>query len=48
MIQKVCEEHRDNIDGMVAKKVQDINIKRNAKDYLRRMKPIAVALDKVQ
>ena len=48
MIFKVCEEHRDNIDGMVAKKVRDINIKKNAEDYLRRMKPIAVALDKVQ
>ena len=29
-------------------KVQNINIKRNAEDYLKRMKPIAVALDKVQ
>ena len=48
MILKACEEHRDNIDGMIAKKVRDINVKRNAEDYLRRMKPIAVALDKVQ
>ena len=48
MILKVCEEHREKIDGMIAKKVQDISIKRNTEDYLRRMKPIAVALDKVQ
>ena len=48
MILKVCEEHRDHIDGKIAKKVRDINIKRNEEDYLRRMKPIAVALDKVQ
>ena len=32
----------------ISKKVQDISIKRNAEDYLKRMKPIAVALDKVQ
>ena len=47
IILKVCEEHRENIDGMVAKKVRDINSKRNAEDYLRRMKPIALALDRV-
>jgi len=28
--------------------VQDISIKRNAEDYLKRMNPIAVALDKAQ
>ena len=47
MILKVCEES-DHIDGKIEKKVRDINIKRNAEDYLRLMKPIAVALDKVQ
>ena len=36
------------IDGMIGKKVRNICIKRNTEDYLRRMKPIAVALDKVQ
>ena len=45
---KVCDEHRDSIDTIVARKVQDISIKRNAEDYLKRMKPIAIALDKVQ
>ena len=48
MILKVCEEHRDDIYCKIAKKVRDINIKRNAEDYLRSMKPITVALDKVQ
>ncbi|KAI6647091.1 hypothetical protein LOD99_8928 [Oopsacas minuta] len=48
MILKVCEEHRDTINGMIAMKAQNINIKRNAEDYLKRMTPIAVALDKVQ
>lgn len=45
---KVCEEHRGNIDSTVASKVQNISIKRNAEDYLKRLKPISVALDKVQ
>ena len=48
MILKVCEEHRDNIDAMIAKKVRDISIKRNAEDYLGLLKPITVALDKMQ
>ncbi|KAI6658694.1 hypothetical protein LOD99_10989, partial [Oopsacas minuta] len=48
IILKVCEEHRDTINGTIAMKVQNINIKRNAEDYLKQMKPIAVALDKVQ
>ena len=47
-ILKVCEEHRDSIDVIVARKVQDLSIKRNAENYLKRMKPIAIALDKVQ
>ena len=45
---KVCEEHRGSIDSTVARKVQNIGIKRNAEDYLQRLKPISVALDKVQ
>ena len=45
---KVCEEHRGAIDSTVASKVQNISIKRNAEDYLQRLKPIAVALDRVQ
>ena len=44
----VCEEHRDSIDVIVARKVQDLSIKRNPEDYLKRVKPIAIALDKVQ
>ena len=45
---KVCEEHRGSIDSTVVRKVQNIGIKRNADDYLQRLKPISVALDKVQ
>lgn len=45
---KVCEEHRNEVDGTIADNVRNLGIKRNAEDYLTRMKPIAVALDKVQ
>ena len=47
-ILKVCYEYRDGIDAIVSRKVQDFSIKRNADDYLKRMKPIAISLDKVQ
>lgn len=45
---KVCEEHRDEIESSISDKVKNFGLKRNAEDYLQRMKPIAVALDKVQ
>ena len=47
-ILKVCEEHRDSIDVIVARKVQNLSIKRNAENYLKRMKSIVIALDKVE
>ena len=40
------EEHRDTINGTIAMKVQDITIKRNAEDYLKRMKPVVLFLIK--
>lgn len=45
---QVCEEHRENIDKDVAKQVTNLSLKRNVEDYLQLLKPIAVALDKVQ
>ena len=45
---KVCAEHRDDIDKSIAAKVTDFGLKRNAEDYLQRMRPIAVALDTIQ
>lgn len=44
----VCENHRDGIDQDVARKVQDRAIKRNCEDYLQRLIPISIALDKMQ
>ena len=45
---KVCDEHRDEIVRNIAAKVKDFALKRNAEDYLQRMRPIAVALDRMQ
>lgn len=44
----VCAEHRDTMDKDIAKLINDVALKRNAEDYLSRMKPIAVALDRMQ
>ena len=44
----VCEEHRDKIEKSIPTKVKDIALKRNAEDYLQGMKPIIVALNRVQ
>lgn len=44
----VCSNNRIVIDKDIIKLVNDINLKVNAQDYLKRLKYIAVALDKVQ
>jgi uncharacterized protein YuzB (UPF0349 family) len=45
---KICEDHRDVIDTGIRNKVTNLAIKRNAEDLLKILKPIAVALDKIQ
>ena len=45
---QVCEEHRDRIDKDIARQVTNLSLKRNVEDYLQLLKPISVALDKVQ
>ena len=47
IILQVCEKHRGEIDRNIANKVKNIGIKRNAEDFLIRLKPISVALDDV-
>ena len=42
------DEHHDSIDVIVSRKLQNLSIKRNVEDYLKRMKPIAISLDEVQ
>lgn len=44
----VCEENRSDIDSIVYNKVTNFGIKRNAEDLLKRLKPISIALDKMQ
>jgi hypothetical protein len=44
----VCEQHQDSIDATIARKVRDISIKRNCEDYLLRLQPLTVALDRLQ
>ena len=48
IILQVCEKHRGEIDTNIANKVKSIGLKRNAENFLIRLKPIAVALDRVQ
>lgn len=45
---KICKEHSDDIDKQIIRKVNDRALRRFAEDYLERLKPIAVALDKLQ
>ena len=45
---RVCEEHRDIIDRDIANKIKDFAIKQNAENYKDLLKPIAVALDRMQ
>ena len=44
----VCSNNRISIDKDIIKVVNDTNLKTNAQDYLKKLKYIAVALDKVQ
>ena len=45
---KVCEENRDQIHLDIANKVKNYSIKRNAEEFLVRLKPISIALDRIQ
>ena len=45
---KVVEEHRYEIDSDIHDMVKDFELKSRTADYLSKMKPIAVALDKLQ
>ena len=45
---KVCEEYRDEINLNIANKVKNYSIKLNAEEFLVRLKPISVALDRIQ
>ena len=44
----ICEENRNQIDINIRNVVNNLGVKRSAEELLRRLKPIAVALDMVQ
>lgn len=44
----ICEQNRNNIDKDIANIVTNIGVKRSAEELLKRLKPIAVALDSIQ
>ena len=44
----VVEAHREKLDTAICDKVMDMNLKRQAVEYLSKMKPIAVGLDRLQ
>lgn len=45
---KICEENKTIIDNQIQSLVSNISLKRNAEHYLQQLKPISVALDRVQ
>lgn len=48
IIAKVCTENRSVIEASVSAKVNNVNLKQNAQDYLKKLKTVSVSLDKVQ
>ncbi|KAK2155268.1 hypothetical protein LSH36_244g02004 [Paralvinella palmiformis] len=42
---KIVQDHEDEIDQNIAKKIQDINIFRNTKDMADQLRPVANAID---
>ena len=44
----MVESHRDVIDADIFHMVRDLDLKQRAADYLSKMKPISIALDKLQ
>ena len=48
ILYKVVEAHRLEIDSDIYDKVMDLGLKTRTAEYLSKMKPIAVALDKLQ
>lgn len=48
IIAKVCSENRSAINSNIGVKVNDVNLKQNAQDYMKTLKAVSVSLDKVQ
>lgn len=44
----ICEEHSDEIDNDIIKLIKDDYLKKSTVEYLKRMRPIAMSLDRMQ
>ena len=45
---EVCDDHEDDIDAGIVKKIHDHNIYKNAKDLTEQLRPVANAIDTCQ
>ena len=45
---QICEENLNNIDSVENNTVKNFGIKQNAEDLLKCLKPLSVAVDKIQ
>ena len=48
ILSSVCSNNRAAIDTTIIRKIEDMEMKRNAKDYFRKLKMISISLDKIQ
>ncbi|KAL4092430.1 hypothetical protein QTP88_026931 [Uroleucon formosanum] len=48
ILSSVCSNNRAAIDTTIIRKIEDMEMKRNAEDYFRKLKMISISLDKIQ
>lgn len=48
ILSSVCSNNRAAIDTTIIRKIEDMEMKRNAEDYFRKLKIISISLDKLQ
>lgn len=44
----MCSNNRAAIDTTIIRKIEDMEMKRNAEDYFRKLKMISISFDKIQ
>lgn len=48
ILSSVCSNNRAAIDASIIRKIEDMEMKRNAEDYFKKLKMISISLDKIQ
>jgi len=48
ILSSVCSNNRTATDTTIIRKIEDMELKRNAEDYFRKLKIISISLDKIQ